>query len=55
MYQQEAPSGEPPVDLADPALAAQHLAATIAGPLPTPEKRPGGVEFRGPTPVDHTG
>ena len=53
LYQEEIPSGNPPVDLADPSLAAQCLAATIAGPLPAPEERPGGVEFRGPTPVDH--
>jgi MscS family membrane protein len=52
LYQEEIPSGKPPLDLADPALAAQRLAATIAGPLPAPEDRPGGVEFRGPTPVD---
>jgi len=55
MYQEETPSGDLPVDLADPAPAAQRLAAMIAGPLPAPEDRPGGVQFRGPTPVDETG
>jgi small-conductance mechanosensitive channel len=52
LYQEEHASGTAPVDLAQADRAGQKLAAETAGPLLSVEQRPGGVEFRGPTPME---
>jgi len=52
LYQEEHSSNLAATDLGPADRAGQRLAATIAGPPLSPEKRPGGVEFRGPTPLE---
>jgi MscS family membrane protein len=52
LFQEEHAPDAAAADLSPPDRAGQRLAAKIAGPLLSPEQRPGGVEFRGPTPVE---
>jgi MscS family membrane protein len=52
LYQEQHGSADVAADLSQPDQAGRRLAATVAGPLLSAEERPGGVEFRGPTPVE---
>lgn len=52
LYQEQHASADAAADLSQPDQAGQRMAATLAGPLLPADERPGGVEFRGPTPVE---
>jgi MscS family membrane protein len=52
LFNEEPPGEGQPVDLSVPAEAGREQAARITGPPLTGARRPGGVDFPGPTPVE---
>ncbi len=50
MFQEQA--ADQPVEIGDTKLSGRREAAQIAGPLQTPDRRPGTVEFHGPVDVE---